>query len=187
MLCSCRNKAFHPCVCKDSHHLALAVTFLPLWMSAGWQVSRSYGQGCMQLSACQIFAFCGSIWPQTGLVLSLQGKPQQKEGVHRGMSFSPFSSGSVTVPFLSLWRESGFSFRTFTGLPCAWPEEEYWVFLENFQIDTNLIYLLLWAADFPSNVACSSQVIFSQIFLAIQYISISKAFIGKHENKRLFA
>lgn len=106
-----------------------------------------------------------------------------KKKEHRRMSFSPFSFDSVTVPFLSLGRESSFSFKTFTGLPCAWPEEEYWVFLENFLRATTLGCLPLWTQIFPSNADCSSQVIFSQIYLAIQYISILKAFIGKHENK----
>lgn len=94
-----------------------------------------------------------------------------------------FCFGSVTAPFLSLGRESSFSFRTFTGLPCAWPKEEYWVFLENFLRATTLSYFSLCTEDFPSNAACRSQVIVSQIFLEIQHISISKDLIGKRENK----
>lgn len=158
---SCRSKFFHPCFCKDSYHLALAVTFLPLWLSAGWQVSRSCGQSCMQLSACQTVAFCGSILPQTGLFLSLQGKHQQNEGTHRNVLW-PFFFWLCHSPISISWK--GISFSTFLGLPCAWPEEEYWVFLENFLRATTLSYLPLCTADFPSNAACSSQIIFPKYF-----------------------
>lgn len=102
------------------------------------------------------------------------------------MFSTPFSFGSVTVPFLSIGRETSLSLRTFTGLPSVWSEKEYWVFLEHFLRGTTLSYLPLWTADFSSNAACSPQIIFSQIFLAIQYISISKDLIGKHENKWLW-